>query len=53
MREAALIIKYDLLALRNNLIQGGLKKAVGGGIGILVTMILAFLLPVADIKLPA
>lgn len=42
MREAALIIKYDLLAMRNSLIQGGLKKALPGSIGILVTLMLAF-----------
>ncbi|NLX02128.1 MAG: hypothetical protein GXY40_06330, partial [Syntrophomonadaceae bacterium] len=42
MREAALILKYDLLAMRNSLIQGGLKKALPGSIGILVTLMLAF-----------
>ena len=42
MREAALIIKYDLLAMRNSLIQGGLKKALPGSVGILVTLMLAF-----------
>ncbi len=42
MREAALIIKYDLLAMRNSLIQGGLKKALPGSVGILVTLMMAF-----------
>jgi hypothetical protein len=42
VREAALILKYDLLAMRNSLIQGGLKKAIPGIIGILVTLMLAF-----------
>lgn len=42
MREAALILKYDLLAMRNSLIKGGLKKAIPGSIGILVTLMLAF-----------
>ena len=42
MRETALILKYDLLAMRNSLIQGGLKKALPGSIGILVTLMLAF-----------
>ncbi|HBQ26611.1 MAG TPA: hypothetical protein DD791_09490 [Syntrophomonas sp.] len=51
MREAALIIKYDLLAMRNNLIQGGLKKAVGGGIGILVTIMLAFFIASGGYKI--
>jgi len=42
VREAALILKYDLLAMRNSLIKGGLKKALPGSIGILVTLMLAF-----------